>query len=194
MKITVGVSNKHAHLTRKQLDILFGTDYELTFLRGIKQRDEFVSNAQIDVEGPKGILKGVRVVGPLRENAQLEMTLTNAREIGIEILVRNSQDLEGTTGAVKLIGPAGTCTMDNGIIAARRHLHLNPEEAEMLCLNEGDEICVETVGPRSVIFNNVLVRINELFSLELHLDTDEANAAGLKHGDSLILSGVAEKA
>lgn len=186
MKITVGISNKHAHLTQEQIETLFGKDYELTFFRGIKQPDEFVSNEKIDVQGPKGILKDVRILGPAREKAQIEMTLTNAREVGVEAEIRQSKDVGGTSG-VKLIGPAGEYLLKEGVIAALRHLHMTPEEAESLDLHEGQHVAVETAGDRGVIFKNVVVRIDELFSLEFHIDTDEANAAGLKNGDEVML-------
>jgi putative phosphotransacetylase len=186
MKITVGISNRHAHLTREQIDALFGEGYELTFYRNIKQPDEFVSNEKIDVAGPKGILKGVRIMGPVREKAQIEMTFTSARKIGVEAQVRVSSQVEGTSGA-KLIGPKGEYYLEDGVIAAFRHLHMTPQEAEALGLREGQMVSVEAGGDRAVIFKNVVVRIDELFSLELHLDTDEANAAALKNGDEVQL-------
>ncbi|MBR0598982.1 phosphate propanoyltransferase [Sinanaerobacter chloroacetimidivorans] len=186
MKITVGISNKHAHLTQEQIEALFGKGYHLTFFRNIKQPDEFVSNEKIDVAGPKGILKDVRILGPAREKAQIEMTLTNARAIGVEAKIRVSAHVEGSSG-VTLIGPAGQIELKEGVIAAVRHLHMTPDEARTLGLHEGQRVAVETSGERAVIFKNVIVRIDELFSLELHLDTDEANAAGLKNGDEVTL-------
>lgn len=186
MEITVGISNKHAHLTQAQVEALFGKDYALTFLRTIKQPDEFVSNEKIDVVGPKGTLKDVRILGPVRETAQIEMTLTNAREIGVEAQIRVSHQVEETQGVI-LVGPAGRHHLKEGVIAAVRHLHMAPQEAEVLHLKEGQWVSVETQGPRSVIFKNVIVRVDPLFSLELHLDTDEANGAGLKNGDRVQL-------
>lgn len=186
MKITVGISNKHAHLTREQVNSLFGEGYQLTFYKNIKQPDEFVSNEKIDVIGSKGILKDVRVLGPTREKAQIEMTLTNARTVGIEAEIRISHQIAGSKG-VKLVGPKGTCQLEEGAIVAVRHLHMTPQEAETLQLKEGQWVCVETTGPRALIFKNVIVRIDPLFSLELHLDTDEANAAGVKNGDEVYL-------
>lgn len=186
MKITVGISNHHAHLTQEQIDVLFGTGYELTFFRKIKQPDEFVSNEKIDVIGPRGTLKGVRILGPTREKAQIEMTLTDAREIGVEAMIRVSSHVEGSKG-VTLVGPAGNYQLEEGVIAAVRHLHMTPQEAQTLGLKENQWVSIETNGDRAVIFKNVIVRIDPLFSLELHLDTDEANAAGLKNGDEVTL-------
>lgn len=186
MKITVGISNRHAHLTQNQVEALFGVGYELTFFRKIKQPDEFVSNEKIDVVGPKGTLKGVRILGPVRETAQIEMTLTNAREIGVEAMVRVSSDVEGSSG-VTLIGPAGEYELKEGVIAAVRHLHMTPQEASALNLKDNQWVSVETTGDRAIVFKNVIVRLDPMFSLELHLDTDEANAAGLKSGDEVHL-------
>lgn len=186
MKIPVGISNIHAHLTQEQIDILFGKGYELTFLRETRQHDEFVSNETIDVVGPRGMLKGVRIVGPARNKAQVEITLTKAREIGVTAKVRFSTDVENTWGA-KLIGPAGQVDLKEGIIAAARHLHISPDQADKLGLEAGQKVAVETAGDRGIVFKNICVRIDELFDLELHLDTDEANAAGLKNGDTVEL-------
>jgi putative phosphotransacetylase len=170
------------HLTQELIDILFGKGYELTLLRKIRQHDDFVSNETVDVAGPKGVLKNVRVVGPAREKAQVEITLTKAREIGVVAEVRFSADVENTSG-VRLIGPAGQADLKEGLIAAARHLHVSPEQADALGLKEGQKVAVEAGGDRAVIFKNICVRIDEDFDLELHLDTDEANAAGLKKGD-----------
>jgi putative phosphotransacetylase len=188
MKITVGISNRHAHLTQEQIEILFGKGYALTFFRKIKQPDEFASNERIDVIGPRGALKGVRIMGPAREKAQVEIPLTKAREIGVEAQIRASADVAGSSG-VKLVGPAGACRLEEGVIAAARHLHMSPAEAERLGLRAGQRIAVETGGDRGLVFKNVLVRIDDLFSLEFHIDTDEANAAGLNSGDEVKLAG-----
>lgn len=186
IKVSVGVSNRHAHLTQEQIEILFGKGYELTFFRKIVQPDEFVSGEKIDVKGPKGTLRGVRIMGPARETAQIEIPLTDARNIGVEAQIRISTDVEGSSG-VMLVGPMGEYELKEGVIAAIRHLHMTPEDAERLGLAEGQKVAVETFGERGVIFKNVVVRIDELFSLELHLDTDEANGAGLKNGDEVVL-------
>jgi len=186
LKIIVGISNIHAHLTQEQIETLFGKGYELTFFRKIKQPDEFVSNEKIDVQGPKGTLKDVRILGPARKTAQIEMTLTNARKIGVEAKIRMSSDVKGSSG-VKLIGPVGEIQLKEGVIAALRHLHMNHDEAKKLALHEGQRVEIETTGDRSMIFKNVVVRVDNLFSLEFHIDTDEANAAGLKNGDEVKL-------
>jgi len=185
-KITVGISNKHAHLTQEQIEKLFGEGYQLTFFRKIKQPDEFVSNEKIQVVGPKGTLKDVRIMGPAREKAQIEMTLTNARDIGVHASIRVSADVEKTAG-VKLVGPVGEVELEEGVIAALRHLHMTQEEAAQMGLKDRQKVAVETMGERGVIFKNVIVRIDPLFSLEFHIDTDEANGAGLNPGDEVFL-------
>ncbi len=188
--ITVGVSNKHAHLTREQIDVLFGQGYQLTFLRNIKQPDEFVSNETISVEGPKGTLHGIRVMGPERAKAQVELTLTSSISIGVDPAVRISANVENTP-AIKLIGPKGAYDLKEGVIAAMRHLHMNPEEAEELHLSEGQQVMIESEGARGLIFKNVVVRIDPMYSLEFHIDTDEANGAGLKTGDQVrLINGI----
>ncbi len=184
--ITVGVSNKHAHLTREQINTLFGEGYQLTFLRNIKQRDEFVCEETISVKGPKGVLHDIRILGPEREKAQIELTVTSSIMIGIEPSIRISADVENTP-AIKLMGPKGEYDLGEGVITAIRHLHMTPEEAKELHLPEGQQVNIESDGLRGLIFKNVVVRIDPLFSLEFHIDTDEANAAGLKTGDQVHL-------
>lgn len=186
LKITVGISNKHAHLTQEQVEILFGEGYQLTFFRKIKQPDEFVSNETIQVMGPKGSLENVRIMGPTREKAQVEMTLTNARDIGIQAKIRVSTDIEKTDG-VKLVGPKGEIELKEGVIASIRHLHMTPKEAELLGLQDKQQVNIEAMGDRGLIFKNVIVRIDPYFSLEFHIDTDEANGAGLNQGDEVFL-------
>jgi len=184
--VTVGVSNKHAHLTRGQIEALFGKEYQLTFLRNIKQPDEFVTNETISIEGPKGRLEHIRIMGPEREKGQVELSMTNAIAIGIEPAIRISHQVKNTP-PLKLIGPMGTCNLEEGAIIPVRHLHMTPEEAVDLSLSEGQYVKVESEGVRGMIFKNVVVRIDPLFSLEFHIDTDEANAAGLKTGDQVVL-------
>lgn len=182
LKVKVGVSNRHAHLTQLQIEKLFGEGFTLTFHRNIRQNDDFVSGQTIDVSGSKGALRNVRVMGPAWEEAQVEMSLTDTRKIGIDAQIRPSGQVSETPGA-KLTGPEGEVVMEHGIIAAARHLHVSPEEAVAMNLREGQTVSVKTSGERSLVFNNVIVRIDDLYTAELHIDTDEANAAGLKNGD-----------
>jgi putative phosphotransacetylase len=186
MKVKVGISNAHAHLTQAQIETLFGEGFALTFCRNIRQKDEFVSHQAVDVKGPKGTLARVRILGPARAAAQVELSLTNARRLGLDAEVRLSSDVAGTPGAT-LIGPKGEVVMEQGVVAAARHLHISPAEAASAGLVEGSRVCAEAFGVRGLVFRNIVVRVDELYSAELHLDTDEANAAGLKHGDEVEL-------
>jgi putative phosphotransacetylase len=186
VELEVGVSNKHAHLSQEHLDRLFGKGYELTFLRNIKQPDEFVSNETVDVIGANGIMRNVRILGPARQKSQVELTLTNARELGIDADIRLSGHTENTK-RVELKGPHGQVLLPEGIIVPQRHIHMTPGDAEKLGLSESQLVSVETFGTRGIILKNVVIRIDPLFSLELHLDTDEANAAALKTGDKVRL-------
>lgn len=185
-KLTVGISNRHAHLTQTQLDMLFGKGYVLTFNRNILQRDEFVSNETIDIIGPKGSLKNIRIMGPTRDVAQIELSLTDAFQVGVEGNVRISRDVKGTS-AIRLVGPCGECQLNEGVIIPLRHIHISPNDAKALNLWSGKKVCVETKGERGLIFKNVVVRIDDDFIYEFHIDRDEANAAGLSHGDEVFL-------
>lgn len=186
IELEVGVSNKHVHLSQEHINQLFGKDYELTFLRNIKQPDEFVCKETVDVIGPKSMLKNVRILGPARQKSQVEITLTNARDLGIEADIRPSGHTENTKG-IELKGPCGHIGLTEGIIVPQRHIHMSLEDSQMLGLSENQLVSVETFGVRGIILKNVVIRINPLFSLELHLDTDEANAAALKSGDKVRL-------
>lgn len=186
VELEVGVSNKHVHLSQEHIDQLFGKNYQLTFLRNIKQPDEFVCQETVDVIGSKNILKNVRILGPARQKSQVEVTLTNARELGIEADIRLSGHTE-TTNGVELKGPHGQIFLPEGIIVPQRHIHMTLADSEKLNLSKNQIVSVETFGVRGIILKNVVIRVDPLFSLELHLDTDEANAAALKSGDKVRL-------
>ncbi|MGL4483673.1 MAG: phosphate propanoyltransferase [Anaerovoracaceae bacterium] len=177
-KVEIGISNKHLHLKREDIDKLFGAGYQLTPFKDLKQPGQFASEEKVDIVGPKGTLKGMRVLGPERPESQIEISLTDARSIGIAIQVRESGKLEGTPGC-KLIGPNGEVDLDFGVIAALRHVHLSTEEAEESGVKDKDIVCLKIEGERGVIFDNVLIRSGEAHSKEVHIDTDEANAAGI---------------
>lgn len=181
--VPVGCSNRHAHLTQGNIDVLFGAGHELTFLRNIRQPDEFVSCETVDLRGPSGTMRGVRVLGPVRATAQVELSITDARQLGVRPEVRLSGDVSGT-GRITLVGPCGEVELDAGAIIPARHLHVSQEEAGKLGLAEGQKVAAAVGGVRGTVFSNIAVRIDPLFALELHLDTDEFNAAGLEKGDS----------
>jgi len=177
-RIQIGLSNKHLHLRKEDVETLFGAGHNLTPSKDLGQPGQFACEEKVDVVGPKGVLKGVRVLGPARPETQVEVAMTDARAIGIKPPVRESGKLDGTPGC-KLIGPCGEVELDHGVIVALRHVHLSLEQAEAMALADKDIVRVRVEGERAVIFENVLVRANAAFNGEIHLDTDEGNAAGL---------------
>ena len=181
-KVEVGISNKHVHLSNEDLAKLFGAGYKLTVKKGLKQPDQYAAEETVDITGPKGTLKGVRVLGPTRKESQIELAATDARVIGLELPVRESGVLDGTPG-VKLTGPAGTADLAKGAIIALRHVHLSPAQAKEAGVKDKDWVKVKTFGSRPLIFENVLIRSGDAHTNEIHVDTDEGNAAGIKNGD-----------
>lgn len=178
----VGLSNKHLHLSAADLETLFGKGHELTPIKPLKQPGQYASEEKVDIIGPKGILKDVRVLGPVRSETQVELAMTDARMIGVSAPVRESGKLAGTPG-VKLVGPAGEVEIDHGTIIALRHIHLSPAQAKEAGVVDKQMISIRFGGERSLVFNNVLVRSGEGHEREIHLDTDEGNAAGLSNND-----------
>lgn len=176
-KVNIGLSNKHVHLSQKDLDVLFGEGHQLTPTKDLVQPGQFASEEKVDIVGPKKTLTGIRVLGPVRPETQVELALTDARTIGIKAPVRESGKLEGTPGC-KLVGPCGEVDLDHGVIAALRHVHLNDEQAAEAGVKDGDWVSIKIEGERGLIFDNVLVRAGAKHEKEVHLDTDEGNAAG----------------
>lgn len=186
MKIPVGLSNRHVHISEEDLEVLFGEDYNLTELKDLSQPGQYACEEKVDVVGPRGKLEGVRILGPTRDKTQIEISTTDAFTIGVKPMLRNSGDIEGTPGA-KIVGPKGEVELKEGLIVAARHIHMHTKDAENFGLKDEDVVKVETEGDRGVIFKNVLVRVSDAFQLELHLDMEEGNAAGLKNGDTVNL-------
>ncbi|MEL7657196.1 MAG: phosphate propanoyltransferase [Bacillota bacterium] len=180
-KAEVGLSNKHLHLKQEDIEALFGKGHTLTPTKDLKQPGQFASEEKVDIVGPKGTLKGVRVLGPARPETQIELAMTDARTIGIAAPVRESGKLDGTPG-VKLIGPAGEVAIDHGTIVALRHIHLSPAQAIEAGVKDKEIVSIKFDGERGLIFDNVLVRSGDGHESEIHLDTDEGNAAGLSNG------------
>jgi putative phosphotransacetylase len=173
----VETSARHVHLSREDLDALFGKGYELTKKKDLSQPGEFACEERVDIVGPKKTLKGVSILGPTRPFTQAEISLTDARSIGVKALIRGSGDIAGTDGC-KLVGPAGEATIKEGVIAAMRHIHVIPEDAAELGVADQDMVSVKvTTDGRSLIFNDVLIRVSAKFATAMHIDTDESNAA-----------------
>ena len=178
MKFLVETSARHVHVTQEHLEILFGKGYELTKKKDLSQPGQYACEERVTVVGPKKELKGVSILGPVRKATQVELSLTDARSIGVAAPVRESGDVAGSAGC-KLIGPAGEVELTEGVIAAKRHIHATPADAEQLGVKNGDivSVKVETDG-RSLVFGDVVVRVSDSYALAMHIDTDESNAAG----------------
>ena len=181
MKLPIALSNKHIHLSQADIDVLFGQGYELTHKKDLSQPGQFACEEMVEVVGPKGSTK-MRVLGPARPESQVEVSLADARGLGIAVPVRQAGDTEGTPGG-KLVGPKGEVEMTKGVIVAARHIHMSLEDAERFGVKDKDVVSVQTTGERALLFNNVLVRANAAFALEMHVDLEEGNAAGVKNGD-----------
>lgn len=181
-KVEVGVSNKHLHISQKDLDILYGKGYELTKLKELKQPGQYASNETITLVGSKGKLEKVRILGPVRKNTQVEISISDSFKIGVNAPLRESGKLEGS-GAGKIIGPKGEVYLEEGIIIPLRHIHMSKKYADENGFKDGDSVKTKIEGKRSCILENVLVRVSEKYNLEFHIDFDEANSCLLKSGD-----------
>jgi putative phosphotransacetylase len=178
-KFLVEVSARHIHLNREDMDILFGAGSELHVKKMLSQPEQFASEEQVVLKGPKGEMK-LRVLGPLRKETQVELSLTDARSLGVKAMIRESGVLDGTTGGLTIVGPKGEVALDRGVIAAKRHIHMTPADAEKFGVNNGDVVAVKVVTDgRSVVFADTVVRVSDSYSLAMHIDTDEANAAAI---------------
>jgi putative phosphotransacetylase len=177
-KILVETSARHVHLTEADMETLLGKGNTLTVKKMLSQPGQFASNERITLVGPKNSIANVLILGPVRPATQVEISLTDARSLGISVPVRESGDIKGSAG-LKLVGPAGEIEITEGAIAAKRHIHLDPATAEELGVTDKQIVSakVDTDG-RSLIFGDVVVRVNANFAPAVHIDTDEANAAG----------------
>ena len=170
MKVLVETSARHVHVTKETLEKLFGTGYELTVKKMLSQPGQFASNERVTVVGPKRELANVSILGPCRGADQVELSLTDARSIGIVAPVRESGDVDGTPGC-KLVGPAGEVEIAQGVIAAKRHVHMTPADAEAAGVKNGDIVKVATgAGERKLVFDDVVIRVSEKFATAMHID------------------------
>ena len=176
-KVQVGLSNKHLHLSKDHVEALFGAGHQLTHKKDLVQPGQFACEEVVDIVGPKGTIKNVRVLGPERPQTQVEVAMTDARGLGIKAPIRESGDLAGTPGC-KIVGPAGEIEIEEGVIVALRHIHLSLEEAEEAGVKDKDWVSIKLEGERALVFDKVLIRASNKFKAECHLDTDEGNAAG----------------
>ncbi len=177
-KILVEMSARHIHVTQKDLETLFGAGATLTPKRELSQPGQYLSEERVDLIGPKKTIANVSILGPTRPETQVEISLTDARTLGVAAPVRMSGDVKGT-GSVTIKGPAGEVTIEEGVIAAKRHIHMTPQDAEKMGLTDGQNVSVKVETERGVVFDETVLRVSDKFATAMHIDTDEANAVAL---------------
>ncbi|WP_438360619.1 phosphate propanoyltransferase [Levilactobacillus namurensis] len=177
----IEASARHVHLSQKTIDELFGIGYQLTPKRPLSQPGQFVSEERVTVQGPKGTLTNVAILGPARKQSQVELSLTDARTLGINPPLRESGHLDQTPG-VTLVNGGRQVTLTSGAIVAQRHIHMTPDDAKLFGVKNNDIVSVKTTGERAVTFENVVIRVSDKFATRMHVDFDEANACGLTKG------------
>ena len=175
-KVLVETSARHIHLSEEDLKVLFGEGAQLTIKKELSQPGQYACNERVKVVGPKKEIDGVSILGPVRKQTQIELSATDARSIGLPIVVRESGDLKDTPGCT-LVGPCGTVTLAEGVIVAKRHIHATVADAKELGVKDKEVVSVkiESAG-RSLIFGDVIVRVSDSYALAMHIDTDESNA------------------
>lgn len=178
MKFIVETSARHVHLSQADLETLFGAGYELTKKKDLSQPGQYACEERVTIVGSKKEMAGVSILGPVRKDTQVELSLTDARSIGVNAPIRESGDIAGS-GACKIVGPKGEVEISEGVIAAKRHIHATVEDAKNLGVENGEVVSVkvDTEG-RSLVFGDVVVRVSDSYALAMHIDTDESNAAG----------------
>lgn len=178
LKVIIESSARHAHVTEEHLQTLFGEGWKLHNKRELSQPGQYLTDEKIRIEGPRGGIDRVSILGPERKQTQVEISLTDARVLGINPPVRESGDVAGSA-PLKIIGPAGSIDLSEGAIVAKRHIHITPEDAEKYGLSDKELVSVKVDGDRGLIFNEVVLRVSPNFATRMHIDYDEANAAML---------------
>ena len=177
-KVLVETSSRHVHVTKEHLEILFGAGAVLHNKRELSQPGQFLTEEKVTLVGPKREIAGVSILGPERPATQVEVSLTDARTLGVSTPIRESGDVAGSA-ACKIVGPCGEVELTEGVIAAKRHIHLTPESAAEFGVADKEIVCVKIDSARPLIFDDVVVRVSEKFAPAMHVDTDESNAAAL---------------
>lgn len=188
-RIPIGVSNRHVHVSRADLDRLYGKDYALTHKSELGQPGQFAANETVTLQGPKGTFAHVRILGPVRSQSQVEISKTDSFRLGVKAPIALSGHLQGTPG-ITLIGPRGTVDLPCGVIIAKRHIHMTPAQAAARHLKDGQIVDVETFGERRGILGDVIIRVSDTAGLEMHIDVDEANACSLSNHDYVMICPV----
>lgn len=181
MRTSIGISNRHIHLSQSDANTLFGSNYQLTKMKDLSQPGQFAAEETVIIKGPKSEIAKVRVLGPYRKFSQVEILASDNFKLGTNAPLRLSGDLEGSE-AIEVIGPNGTLHLNQGLIVAKRHIHMTVADAELFGVTDGQIVKVKTPGERGLVFDNVVIRVDDSFLLDMHIDIDEANAAGLGAG------------
>ena len=182
--VPAAASNRHVHLCQKDIDTLFGEGYQLTPVKPLSQPNQFAGKETLTLVGPKGKIEKIRVLGPARKETQVEISITDSFKLGIKPEIRMSGDTAGTPGGT-LVSERASVELAQRVMVSARHLHLSGQQAAAFGLRDGQTVSLRSQGQRAVVFENVLVRSGDAHEMEVHLDVDEANAAGLKNGDIL---------
>ena len=182
MKVSIGVSNRHVHLTKEHLEVLFGEGFELEKKSDLTQPKMFSATDVVTIKTEKSEIENVRIVGPIRTYTQVEISKTDAYKLGINPPVRDSGDISGSS-SITIIGPVGTLNLEEGCIIPTRHIHILPSQLKMYGLEVADKVSVRVAGEKGGILNNVSLKVSEESFFELHIDTDDANAHLIKNGD-----------
>jgi putative phosphotransacetylase len=188
LTLPIGVSNRHVHLSPEHVEVLFGPGYSLTPLRELSQKGQFAAKETVTLVGPKGIIPNIRILGPSRGASQVEISRTDGFALGVHPEVRLSGNIQGTPG-ITVVGEKGVVALQEGLIVAKNHVHMSPEDAVRFHVSHGDSIIVQTLGDRPLLFAEVIIRVSPSFSLDMHIDTDEANAGNLTTGDAVRMIG-----
>ena len=178
MDFIVEVSARHVHLSQEHLNELFGANSSLTFKRALSQPGQYVAEERVDIIGLKNTFEKVAILGPVRNNTQVEVSLTDCYSLGIQAPVRESGDISGSASVV-IRGPKGSIQIPEGLIVAKRHIHMTLEDAEKFNVKDKDIVTVAIPGSRKLFFADTVVRVNKAYALAMHIDLDEANAAGI---------------
>ncbi len=177
LKILVESSGRHVHVTEADLKTLFGEGFQLELKKNLSQPGQFLSHQKVDIVGPKGTLKNVSIIGPCRKQSQVEVSFTDARPLGVTPPVRESGKLEGSAGCT-LVGPAGQVELSEGVIVAKRHVHISEEDGKKYGIEDGEMVQVKIEGERALVFDEVVARVGTKHATAMHIDYDEANASG----------------
>ncbi len=176
MEVLVETSARHVHVTQEVLETLFGKGYQLTKKKDLSQPGQYACAERVDIVGPKKTLAGVSILGPVRPETQIELSLTDARSIGVAAPIRESGDISGS-GACKMVGPCGEVELTEGVIAAKRHIHMTTADAAAMGLVDKQIVSVKVPSNgRALVFGDVVVRVSDKYALAMHIDTDESNA------------------